>query len=424
MEISNNYINISNNYILIILFIIICYSIYLTNKIRNINKENFDIVLNTSSTPATPQTVYLDITAIKNLSNMITQLNEGNYTIPNNTTVNGTFKITGPNSSVIVGSSADGISSSISDSRFGANTLCIVGQGIGPNRNIKMWDNVAIANKLATNNMDPNDLPNGWGGGLRTWDIFSSGTIGNGPNKDTLNFSVSGDSIALNNYTDKNNTTAFITTRIGPYLSIEVYNNDKDKNNTIKRPVCLNAWGGNVGIGTTTPAYALDVNGDIRFKNGSIIVGSSFDGVSSSISDSKYDANNMCIVGQGQYPNRNIHLWDNVTVDRNLTVKGSIISGGSFGAVMYDYGGSPPSYNIFGSVANYGNFLRHDVDDAYLILPGYRLIVYSESYSKIILDSDNTTGTKPIVSLPSPVNNGSSCRLYYLGNEVIIANMS
>jgi hypothetical protein len=37
-----------------------------------------------------------------------------------------------------------------------------------------------VATKLATNNLDPNNMPAGWGGGLRTWDIYAGGTIGLG----------------------------------------------------------------------------------------------------------------------------------------------------------------------------------------------------------------------------------------------------
>ncbi|EED97296.1 shufflon system plasmid conjugative transfer pilus tip adhesin PilV [Burkholderia multivorans] len=40
----------------------------------------------------------------------------------------------------------------------------------------------AFSGRVATSGLDPNDLPSGWGGGLRTWDIYAGGTIaaGNG----------------------------------------------------------------------------------------------------------------------------------------------------------------------------------------------------------------------------------------------------
>lgn len=34
--------------------------------------------------------------------------------------------------------------------------------------------------RMATNSLNPNDLPAGWGGGVRTWDVYASGTVGAG----------------------------------------------------------------------------------------------------------------------------------------------------------------------------------------------------------------------------------------------------
>ena len=38
-----------------------------------------------------------------------------------------------------------------------------------------------IINKLSTNGFDPDNMPDGWGGGIRTFDIYGSGTIACGP---------------------------------------------------------------------------------------------------------------------------------------------------------------------------------------------------------------------------------------------------
>ena len=44
--------------------------------------------------------------------------------------------------------------------------------------------NMVVGERLATNGLNPNDLPAGWGGGLRTGDVYASGTVaaGNGGN--------------------------------------------------------------------------------------------------------------------------------------------------------------------------------------------------------------------------------------------------
>ena len=54
--------------------------------------------------------------------------------------------------------------------------------------------------------------------------------------------------------------------------------------------------------------------------NGTITIGTSADGVSSTISDSRYYSNSLCIVGQGILPNRSIYMCDNVFITGALTV--------------------------------------------------------------------------------------------------------
>jgi hypothetical protein len=68
------------------------------------------------------------------------------------------------------------------------DSLNIVGKG-KPNepRRTKLWDNLSITNKLATNNLDPNNMPDGWTGGIRTVDLYASGTIAIGPDGKNIN---------------------------------------------------------------------------------------------------------------------------------------------------------------------------------------------------------------------------------------------
>lgn len=72
----------------------------------------------------------------------------------------------------------------------------------------------------------------------------------------------------------------------------------------------------------------LNVANDVSIS-GRVAIGSSFDGVSNTITDSVWDNNSLCIVGQGVYPNRKIHLWDSVVVDQGLSVNGLINSASS-----------------------------------------------------------------------------------------------
>jgi hypothetical protein len=42
-------------------------------------------------------------------------------------------------------------------------------------------NNVSFGGRIGTMGYSPNDLPNGWSGGVRTYDVYASGTIGMGP---------------------------------------------------------------------------------------------------------------------------------------------------------------------------------------------------------------------------------------------------
>ena len=59
-------------------------------------------------------------------------------------------------------------------------------------------------------------------------------------------------------------------------------------------------------------------------KQYGLVIGTSTDNISNSISDGVHDANALCIVGKGTVPNRKIHLWDNVVVDGKLHVSSGI----------------------------------------------------------------------------------------------------
>lgn len=46
--------------------------------------------------------------------------------------------------------------------------------------NINSVGNLSAQGKIATNGLNPNDLPSGWGVGIRTWDVYAGGTVGVG----------------------------------------------------------------------------------------------------------------------------------------------------------------------------------------------------------------------------------------------------
>jgi hypothetical protein len=59
--------------------------------------------------------------------------------------------------------------------------LSEVANQLNTNNDLKMPNTLKITNKLSTNGLDPNNMPDGWGGGIRSFDIYGSGTIACGP---------------------------------------------------------------------------------------------------------------------------------------------------------------------------------------------------------------------------------------------------
>jgi hypothetical protein len=70
--------------------------------------------------------------------------------------------------------------------------------------------------------------------------------------------------------------------------------------------------------------------------------------------------------------------------------------------------------------------LSDNQDDSYIVLPGYKFIAYNNyNYQTQLFIHDNTYGTGPYFqNMGNQVNQCSSCRLYYFGNEILIANLS
>ncbi len=202
-----------------------------------------------------------DVEAIRNLSSIAAQLTTNGIVVPGK---------------IVVGNSTDNTSSTISDSKYDANSLCIVGQGTSPNRKITMWDNVQI---------------NG-----------SSTIVGNS--------SINGGKVTIGQSAD--GTSSTITDSVYDANSLCIVGQGTSPN----RKVTL--WD-NVQInGSST------IGGNTSINGGRVTIGKSADGTSSTITDSVYDPNSLCIVGQGTSPNRKITMWDNVQINGNVKINGRL----------------------------------------------------------------------------------------------------
>ena len=94
----------------------------------------------------------------------------------------------------------------------------------------------------------------------------------------------------------------------------------------------------------------------------------------------------------------------------------------------YLFNGVNPGYGsfpIFSSITNYITFGMNDIDDNYLVMPGYKIIVYvNDNYGGNSTTIDNTASSSILFQATSNVNQGSSCKLYYNGVEIVISGFS
>jgi len=177
----------SKDIYLIFLTLIIIYLLY-----KDFNKkEGFDA---TSDMKAVIGQVYnADIEAIRNLSSIATKLQAGGLTVPGNLLLqSGTVMDFGSNDTT-----REPNAGKIGYSVF-EDSLNIVGKGKpGEPRRTTLWENLKVTGKLATNNLDPNNMPDGWGGGLRIFDGYASGTMGFGPDGKSLKAYINSNGDAL-----------------------------------------------------------------------------------------------------------------------------------------------------------------------------------------------------------------------------------
>jgi hypothetical protein len=165
-----------NDIYFILIFIILGYLLYKDMT----KKEGFDA---TSDMKAVINQVYnADIEAIRNLSSIASKLQAGGLTVPGNLLLQSGTVIDFGSNDTTREPNAGKIGYSVFE-----DSLNIVGKGKPDEpRRTTLWENLKVTGKLATNNLDPNNMPDGWGGGLRINDGYASGTMGFGPDGKAL----------------------------------------------------------------------------------------------------------------------------------------------------------------------------------------------------------------------------------------------
>ncbi len=262
--------------------------------------------------------------------------------------------------------------SSIATQLTANNSLTMPG-ALNVTNNLSVTGNIKT-NKIATNGLDPNNMPDTWTGGIRTFDLFGNGTIAAGTD-DGKTIKAS-----MNKYGDGYFSGNIRTNKIAT--------NGLDPNNM------PDGWGG--GIRT------FDL-----FANGTIAAGTD---------DGKTIKSYINKNGDGYF-------------DGNLTIKSGIKAPNSIGAFLVD--GNVGLFPILCSMPNMHLFGLGDRDDSYIVMPGYKIEVYTnynftndsgQNNNIPLTIIDNTDGftTKHASVYSGKMNTGSSCKLFYLGSEVRI----
>jgi hypothetical protein len=104
-----------------------------------------------------------------------------------------------------------------------------------------------------------------------------------------------------------------------------------------------------------------------------------------------------------------------------------------YGAIMYNGSstGITSCYPFFTSQSNLATLISisssgsgtisvGDVDEYWMVMPGYKLIVYTNTsfVGPILLTGDNTSGSVPVNYPIANPNNASSIQLYFNGTQI------
>ena len=244
--------------------IVIILFIYVFYKINNISKikENFAVAADIKA--AINEIYRADIESIRNLSAIATKLQAGAVTIPGSLNVTGSISATGSINTT------DSINAKGGTAGGGGGTHFPFSDGINYIRGNTNHDgDLNIRNNVTVNGVL--NLKEPTGNPLAIYNTKNSWLFNSYPNDDKL--IIRGQDTAGN-------------------------------------------W--------TEPKLTLQQNGNLSVA-GAVKVGASHDNVSSTISDSKYDASSLCIVGQGIAPKRKVTLWDDVEIKGDLIVRGNIL---------------------------------------------------------------------------------------------------
>ena len=89
--------------------------------------------------------------------------------------------------------------------------------------------------------------------------------------------------------------------------------------------------------------------------------------------------------------------------------------------------GGNGSFPIFCSITNYDTWGMNDIDNYYIVMPGYQLITYQSSgYGSQNGYVNNVDGKVPVyyAFTSSYDDSSSSCELYFGGTKITVAGIS
>jgi len=186
-----------------------------------------------------------------------------------------------------------------------------------------------VQDKLATNNLDPSNMPTGWTGGLRFIDGYASGNMGFGPNVTTINAQIDKDG----NINGKKLT--FIDGNVSGNMvfgpNATTINAEIDKNGNITSKGNLNVDNGSISIVSSTdnPVHLKLLN-TLKFGNDEVLQWSISNMKSNSnnkndnkLSFSRTLANNISTYTPSLelYDSGNVNIPGNLTVNNIITKK-------------------------------------------------------------------------------------------------------